>query len=66
VPVITPASVETQSDELLEESHPDPRSCDTEFGAGTWDEFQAARRRYLGSVGNKWPEGDPEEALSER
>lgn len=62
MPVITPASAETQSDE----SHLDPRACDTEFGAGTWDEFQAARRRYLGSVGSKWPECDPEESLSER
>ncbi len=64
--VITPASVEKQSDGLPDESCPDPRSRDTEFGAGTWDEFQAARRRYLRSVGERWPEVDAEGLLVER
>jgi hypothetical protein len=42
----------------------DPRFRDAEFGGGTWEEFQAARRRYLRAVSCADRNADPDEPPS--
>jgi hypothetical protein len=60
------ATAQRPSDHHEDAPLPDPLFGDNEFGGGTWEEFQDARRRYLRAVSHDDRDTDSDQPHSQR